>query len=92
MAAMLTRALAKKSSCIPPQGLSRPNDFSSRGEVFKIAACFAAQNASWKLVWSDEFNGSALDGSKWSLETGGDGWGNNELETYTDGRNLTVTG
>ncbi|SRR5216683_1190921 len=40
----------------------------------------------WSLVWSDEFegpNGSAVDPSKWTLEVGGNGWGNNELETYT---------
>ena len=40
----------------------------------------------WKLTWSDEFNGpdgSAVDGSKWKAETGGDGWGNGELEYYT---------
>jgi beta-glucanase (GH16 family) len=41
----------------------------------------------WTLVWSDEFNGpngSAVDRSKWVLETGGNGWGNQELEFYTD--------
>jgi beta-glucanase (GH16 family) len=38
----------------------------------------------WRLVWSDEFNGTALDRSRWILETGGHGWGNNELEYYTD--------
>jgi beta-glucanase (GH16 family) len=41
----------------------------------------------WKLVWSDEFSGadnSAPDPAKWVLETGGNGWGNNEWETYTD--------
>ena len=40
----------------------------------------------WHLTWSDEFNGptaSAPDPTKWSFETGGDGHGNNELETYT---------
>jgi beta-glucanase (GH16 family) len=40
----------------------------------------------WILVWSDEFNGangSAVDPSKWVMETGGGGWGNNELESYT---------
>jgi beta-glucanase (GH16 family) len=40
----------------------------------------------WKLVWSDEFNGptgSAVDPAKWVSETGGGGWGNNELEYYT---------
>jgi beta-glucanase (GH16 family) len=46
-----------------------------------------AQSTGWKLVWSDEFNGpngSAVDGSKWVVETGGEGWGNEELEYYTD--------
>jgi len=40
----------------------------------------------WKLVWSDEFNqpdGSLPDPAKWSFETGGNGWGNNEMEFYT---------
>ncbi|GAB4366159.1 MAG: hypothetical protein Kow0042_05820 [Calditrichia bacterium] len=38
----------------------------------------------WELVWSDEFNGTAIDKSNWNHETGGHGWGNNELEYYTD--------
>jgi len=40
----------------------------------------------WSLVWSDEFNGpdgSPVDSSKWVSETGGNGWGNQELEYYT---------
>jgi beta-glucanase (GH16 family) len=41
-----------------------------------------AQN--WKLVWSDEFNGTAIDAASWKFETGGGGWGNNELEYYTN--------
>lgn len=36
-----------------------------------------------KLSWSDEFNGKLLDNSAWTQETGGNGWGNNELEFYT---------
>jgi beta-glucanase (GH16 family) len=42
---------------------------------------------SFVLTWSDEFsgaNGSLPDSSKWVMETGGNGWGNNELETYTN--------
>ena len=39
----------------------------------------------YKLVWSDEFNTDGKpDISKWTYETGGNGWGNNELEYYTD--------
>lgn len=48
----------------------------------------------WDLVWNDEFNGTELDESKWNYETGyylNDdpgtwGWGNNELQHYTDSK------
>lgn len=40
-----------------------------------------------ELVWSDEFNGTALNTSNWNYETGGGGWGNHELQTYTSGTN-----
>jgi beta-glucanase (GH16 family) len=59
-------------------------------------------NGTWTVVWSDEFNaadGSAPDPSKWTYDLGGGGWGNQELETYTNlpenvqisGGNLVVT-
>jgi beta-glucanase (GH16 family) len=38
-------------------------------------------------VWSDEFDqpdGSSPDPKKWTFDIGGDGWGNHELEYYTD--------
>jgi beta-glucanase (GH16 family) len=38
------------------------------------------------VTWSDEFdgpNGSSPDAAKWVSETGGNGWGNHELEYYT---------
>jgi beta-glucanase (GH16 family) len=39
----------------------------------------------WRLVWSDEFNGDSIDPKHWKLETGNhNGWGNNELESYTN--------
>lgn len=52
----------------------------------------AAPPPGWKLVWNDEFDGTAIDPKKWDFEHGsflhaGDqwlpGWGNNELEFYT---------
>ena len=50
------------------------------------AACAAT---GWSLVWFDEFDGadgSAPDPAKWVFDQGGNGWGNNELETYTNRR------
>ena len=38
----------------------------------------------WKLIWNDEFNKSELNLDKWSYEIGGHGWGNNELQYYSD--------
>ena len=38
-----------------------------------------------QLVWSDEFNYTGLpDPTKWNYDVGGWGWGNNELQYYTD--------
>lgn len=37
----------------------------------------------YELVWHDEFDGDALDTLYWTAETGGHGWGNNELQYYT---------
>ena len=45
-----------------------------------------SKDGKWRLTWSDEFNGpdgSGVDASKWVVEVGGKGWGNQELEYYT---------
>lgn len=48
----------------------------------------------WTLVWSDEFNdGPRVDTAKWTFDIGGNGFGNNELEYYTDrAQNAVVQG
>lgn len=38
----------------------------------------------YTLLWSDEFDGSGIDASKWIHEVDGEGGGNNELQYYTD--------
>ncbi|RCW33928.1 glycosyl hydrolase family 16 [Marinilabilia salmonicolor] len=45
------------------------------------------------LIWSDEFNSSSVNKSNWTFEIGtGDwGWGNDELQYYTDGDNVEIT-
>lgn len=54
-----------------------------------------------ELVWSDEFDGTSLDMTKWAYQTGRQdhygsstgpwAWGNNELQYYTEGDNVTVS-
>lgn len=66
--------------------------------TFVLGSCennnFNANN--WKLVWSQEFDGSEIDRNVWNFEIGNGhtkeipGWGNNELEYYTDGENAYI--
>ncbi len=38
----------------------------------------------YTLAWADEFNGNIVNTENWTYETGAGGWGNNELENYTN--------
>jgi beta-glucanase (GH16 family) len=56
---------------------------------FFFNSCSSSKKGSdsnqWKLTWSDEFNYNGLpDSRKWTYDVGGNGWGNNELEYYTN--------
>lgn len=46
------------------------------------------ENNGWVLVWSDEFNTPTEDNrpdpSKWTYELGASGFGNDELQNYTN--------
>jgi beta-glucanase (GH16 family) len=42
----------------------------------------AETSADWELVWSDEFDGTALDPAKWEFEVNARGGGNRELQYY----------
>jgi beta-glucanase (GH16 family) len=51
------------------------------------------EGAGWELVWADEFEGTALDRSKWTPEVSCWGGGNNERQCYTDRpENIAVEG
>ncbi len=61
--------------------------------VEEVGGCnFLTSIDDYELVWSDEFDGNSIDESKWSYDLGDGcdispdlcGWGNNELEYYTD--------
>ena len=69
-------ALIVTMLCFPPGGVA----------PYSPKAMAATDPTVWSLVWDDEFNqpdGTGVDTTKWTAETGGNGWGNNELETYT---------
>jgi beta-glucanase (GH16 family) len=53
--------------------------------AFPTGVSSQVDRGQWSLVWSDEFNGrdTTIDTTKWLLETGGGGFGNDELEYYT---------
>ncbi len=45
----------------------------------------------WTLIWSDEFDSKELDTGKWRFDLGNrNGWGNAELQYYTEGENLAI--
>jgi hypothetical protein len=54
-------------------------------ESFRVAFG-GSEDEGRRLVWSDEFDGNAIDESKWSYEVQRPGWVNHELQNYTDHR------
>src|SRR6056297_1649008 len=53
--------------------------------ILVITFSNSLQSQCYELVWSDEFNYNGFPASsKWKAETGGGGWGNNELQFYTN--------
>jgi beta-glucanase (GH16 family) len=76
------------------------SDATAEGGPFDAAA--EGSIPGYTLTWSDEFNGadgSPPDPTKWTYDTGGSGWGNQEREYYTStlansqqqGGNLVIT-
>ena len=73
----------------PTGGANATGGTTSSGGSTSTPTCSSADTA-YQLVWSDEFNGAsgtAVDPSNWVFDTGGDGFGNSELEYYTDTTN-----
>ena len=58
-------------------------------KVFPDEIPEAAIPAEYTLVWSDEFNSTELDLTKWLIEDNGNGGGNNELQYY-DSRGVSM--
>jgi beta-glucanase (GH16 family) len=67
------------------------NTFQKQTIFFILLALFGlsafGQDTCDYLVWSDEFNYQGEPHpEKWGYDIGGGGWGNNELQNYTDSR------
>jgi hypothetical protein len=92
---------AYSSVSLIKRSLLKRSSFSGRTLILKSLIFFVilfsvlithGAGQDYELVWSDEFNYSGLpDHGKWTFETGGDGWGNNELQ-YHIILNLVVGG
>lgn len=58
--------------------------------LLALSSCvsaFGQTSGNWQLVWSDEFsqaNGSAPNSDNWNYDIGGGGWGNQEIQYYTN--------
>lgn len=54
-----------------------------------VSSCIEEREG-WNLVWNDEFSGNELDSTKWDYQSGTgaqyglNGWGNDELQYYTE--------
>ena len=52
--------------------------------ILILFLCLHCEAQTWNLIWSDEFNGTGIDAANWTYDIGGSGWGNSELEYYTN--------
>ncbi len=60
--------------------------------ILYITSTYVGQAQCWNLVFEEQFNGTSLDLNTWEYQIGGSGWGNNELQYYTNGANVEVSG
>lgn len=59
--------------------------YDDRGLVDDDCAHLDNLDGDWQPVWCDEFDEDGLpDSSRWQYDVGGNGWGNNELQYYTN--------
>ena len=54
--------------------------------ILTICSSALRGQTTWSLMWSDEFSGNTLNSDNWNFDigTGNWGWGNNELQYYTN--------
>src|SRR5260221_10531423 len=55
--------------------------------TFLVVCANSVEAQNWTPTFTEEFFGSAngaVNSLNWTYDIGGNGWGNNELETYTN--------
>jgi len=69
------------------QGDSHNSNGSMYFDDLNLALAGNAPYGNMNIVWSDEFEGTAIKTNLWTYDTGAGGWGNNERENYTSRTN-----
>lgn len=91
---MLSALFAGCSKNVEDKGKENTNNTKMEDTNMHVKAKgynYDEKNLNYKLVWSDEFDyEGAPNPNKWGYDIGGHGWGNNELQYYTEGKNATV--
>lgn len=91
------KLLFKLTMAISLTLISLINGCTEKSTISTSPAPAVITDKDWKFettpVFEDDFISTGNpDPAKWTLETGGNGWGNNELQNYTASGNATVTG
>lgn len=75
---------SSSAASVAPSSIAASSTPASSVAPSSISASSSSATNGWALVWSDEFDGTAIDATKWSHEKNCTGGGNNELQCYTD--------
>jgi beta-glucanase (GH16 family) len=75
-------AILSACAVISPQPTSTPAPTSSPSPVPSPTAEW--DRPGWEILWQDEFEGEELNLKNWTFDLGGNGWGNQELQAYTN--------
>lgn len=68
----------------PTTTTSAASSVDTTATTMRAVETYHPRGMGWELVWSDEFDGTALDDTKWEFEENCWGGGNGEQQCYTD--------
>lgn len=89
-----TETIPPTTSTEPPTTTTLPSTTTTTSRLCKAKDFdYVYDSLNYDLIWFDEFNSTTSTTPsilKWTYQTGGGGWGNNELQYYTNGQNASV--